>query len=62
MDESGPSEPRGNRAPEDQDTSSSSHELPMESRAKVELGSGKHIVPTRTFRRTQIAILLEDKK
>ena len=26
------------------DTSSSSHELPMESRAKVELGSGKHSV------------------
>ena len=28
------------------DTSSSSHELPMESRAKVELGSGKHSVHT----------------
>ena len=32
--------------PKDQDTSSSSHELPMESRAKVEPGSGKHSVYT----------------
>ena len=37
-------EPRGNPAPGDQDTSSSSHELPMESRAKVEKGSGKHSI------------------
>ena len=36
----------GNPAPEDQDTSSSSHELPMESRAKVEPGSGEHGVNT----------------
>ena len=42
VDESSPSEPRGNPAPVDQDTSSSSHELPMEWRAKVEPGSGKH--------------------
>ena len=35
-----------NPAHEDQDTSSSSHELPMESRAKVEPGSGKHSVYT----------------
>ena len=41
VDESSPSEPRGNPAPEDQDTSKSSHELPMEPRAKVEPGSGK---------------------
>ena len=31
---------KGKPAPEDQDTSSSSHELPMESRAKVETGFG----------------------
>ena len=36
VDESSPSEPRRNPAPKDHDTSSSSHELPMESRAKVE--------------------------
>ena len=35
-----------NPAPEDQDTSSSSHEFPMESRAKVEPGSGKQSVCT----------------
>ena len=38
VDESGPFE----TLPEDRDTASSSHELPMESRAKVELGSGNH--------------------
>ena len=36
VDERSPLEPQGNPAPKDQDTSSSSHELPMESRAKVE--------------------------
>ena len=46
VDESCPSEPRRNPAPKDQDTSSSSHELPMEPRAKVEPGSGKHSVFT----------------
>ena len=56
VDESSPLEPRGNPAPKDQGTSSSSHELPMESRAKVEPGSGVSIVSPRTFRRTQIAI------
>ena len=35
VDERSPSEPRGNPAPGHRDTSSSSHELPMESRAKV---------------------------
>ena len=44
VDESSPSEPRGNPAPKDHDTSSSSHELPMESRAKVDPGSGKHSI------------------
>ena len=37
-------EPRGNPEPGDRDTSSSSHELPMESRERVEPGSGKHSV------------------
>ena len=46
VDERSPSEPRRNPAPEDQDTSSSSHELPKESRAKVEPGSGEHSVYT----------------
>ena len=40
VDESSPLEPRGNLAPEDQDTSR------MESRAKVEPGSGRHSVYT----------------
>ena len=46
VDERSPLEPR--RIPESgyPDTSSSSHELPMESRAKVEPGSGKHGVHT----------------
>ena len=34
----------GNPAPKDQSTYSSSHELPMESRATVGLGSGMHSV------------------
>ena len=46
VDERSPTELRGNPAPKDQDTSSSSHELPMESRANVEPGSGKHSVYT----------------
>ena len=46
IDESSPTEPRRNSAPKDRDTASSSHELPMESRAKVEPGSGKHSVHT----------------
>ena len=35
-----------NPAPKDRDTASSSHELPIGSRAKVEPGSGKHSVYT----------------
>ena len=38
-----------------QDSPSSSHELPMEPRAKVVLGPGKHSIYTH-FRRTQIVI------
>ena len=41
VDESSPSEPRSNPAPEDQDTSNSSHELPMGSRAKVAQSCGQ---------------------
>ena len=46
VDESSPTKPRRNPAPKDQDTASSSLELPVESRAKVEPGSGKHSVYT----------------
>ena len=46
VNESSPLEPRRNPAPKDRDTASSSHELPMEPRAKVEPGSGKHSVYT----------------
>ena len=54
VDERSPSEARGNPELGHRDTYSSSHELPVESRAKVEpvLVS---TVSTRTFRRTQIA-------
>ena len=44
VDESSLLEPRVDLAPEDQDTSRSSHESPMESRAKVEPGSGKQCI------------------
>ena len=46
VDESSPLEPRRKLAPKDQDTSSSSHELPKEPRAKVEPGSGMHGIYT----------------
>ena len=46
-------EPRGDPSPGDAATSSSSYELPMEPRAKVEPGSGKHSVSARILRRTQ---------
>ena len=42
VDDSSPTEPRRNPEPGYRDFSSSPHELPMESRAKVERGSGKH--------------------
>ena len=44
VDESSSTEPWGNPERGSQDTSNSSHELPMEPRAKVEPGSGKHSV------------------
>ena len=46
VDESTSAELRGNPEQGSQDTSKSSHELPMEPRAKVEPGSGKHSVYT----------------
>ena len=50
------SESRRNPSHEYLDTSSSSHEFPMESRAKVELGSGVSIAFVLTSRKTQIVI------
>ena len=44
VDESTTTEPWGNPEQGSHDTSESSHELPMEPRAKVEPGSGKHSV------------------
>ena len=46
VDESTATEPWSNQEQGSQDTSKSSHELPMERRAKVEAGSGKHSVKT----------------
>ena len=46
VDESTSTEPWSNPEQGSQDTSSSSHELPKESRAKAEPGSGKHSVFT----------------
>ena len=46
VDECTSTEPWGNPEQGSQDTSKSSHELPMVSRAKVETGSGKHSVHT----------------
>ena len=56
VDESSPAEPRGNPEPGHRGTSSSSHELPMESRAKVEPESGEHSISTFTSLKTQTAI------
>ena len=46
VDDRTSTELRGNPEQGSQDTSKSSHELPMEPRAKVEPGSGKHSVYT----------------
>ena len=46
VDEIVPIEPRRDSSPGHRDTSTSSHEFPMESRAKAEQGSGKHSVYT----------------
>ena len=55
VDESSPSARRRNPAPKDQETSRSSHEVRMESRAKVEPGAGKAQLSTLTSRKTQTA-------
>ena len=52
--ESVPAELRGNPSHEHRDTSGSSHELPLEPRAKVASGSGKHRVIFLTSRETEI--------
>ena len=44
VDDSSPSEARGHPAPKDQDTSSSSHELPMSREQKWKRVSGKHSI------------------
>ena len=46
VDENTSTEPWGNSKQGNQDTSNSSHELPVEPRAKVEPASGKHSVYT----------------
>ena len=48
--------------PEHRDTSSSSHEFPMESRAKVEPGSGKHSVNAHFPKDPNCDICLKTKK
>ena len=55
VDESSPSEPRRNPEQGSQDTSSSSHELPMDREQKWNRVRAS-IVSTRTFRRTQFVI------
>ena len=59
--ESSPSEPRRNPEQGSQDTSKSSHELPMESLAKVEPGSGKHSVYTHFLKDPSSDICLKTK-
>ena len=61
VDESGPTKPRGNPANKDQDTSSSPHELPTESSAKVVLGLGKHSVYKHFLKDTNCDICLKTK-
>ena len=61
VDERCPPEPRGNPEPGHRDTFSSSHELSMESRAKVEPGSGKHRVYTHIPKDPNCDICLKTK-
>ena len=61
VDESGPLEPRRNPAPEDRDTSSSPHELRMESRAEEVPDSGKHSVYTHSPKDPNCDICLKTK-
>ena len=62
VDESSPTKSRGNPAPKDRDTATSSHELPKESRAKVEPGSRKHSVYTHFPKDPNCDICLKTKK
>ena len=61
VDERSSSELRGNPELGYRETSSSSHELPMESRAKVEPGSGKHGVHTHFSKDPNCDICLKTK-
>ena len=61
VDESTSTEPWRNPEQESQDTSKSSHELPMEPRAKVEPGSGKHSVYSHFPKDPNCEHLLEDE-
>ena len=61
VDESASTEPLGNPEHGSQDTSKSSHELPMEPRAKVEPGSGKHSVYTHFSKDPNCDICLRTK-
>ena len=61
VDESSPLEPRWNPAPEDRDTSSSPHELRMESRAEEVPDLGKHSVYTHFPKDPNCEICLKTK-
>ena len=61
VDERSPFEPRGNPEPGYRDTSSSSHEVPMEPRAQVEPGSGKRGVYTHCPKDPNCDICLKTK-
>ena len=61
VDERSPSEPQGNPELGYRDNSSSSHELPTESRAKVEPGSGRHSVYTHFSKDPNCDICLKTK-
>ena len=61
VDESTSTEPWGNPEFGYRDTSSSSHELAMEPRAKVELGSGRHSVFTHFPKDSNCEICLKTK-
>ena len=61
VDESVPFKRRRNPDPGHRDTASSFHELPMESRAKVEPGSGEHSVHTHFPKDPNFDICLKTK-
>ena len=61
VDESSPLEPLENPAPKDQDTSSSSHELPYGVASKSGTGLGQAQYPHSLPERPKLRYLLEDK-